>query len=272
MPTPEAHAPRTGPYPPRSAGSVGQVVVRLAAVFVDPAGDPAGVPSRDWLALVNRQALAVRLIATTVHDVNNILQVVSGAAEVLALDPSPPAVAKRTTSIVGQAAAATAVLAGLTAFVRAESDARDGARPLALAQQVLAFRQHALRKGRITAVAAGDDPECAMARHRLQQVLLNLVLNAETALGGRLEARVTIAVSAGDPVRIVVDDTGPGWAPGAAGAADPWPPVPGPAPGALGLGLRVSRDLLAAVGGTLETGDAPEGGARVTISIPALRR
>jgi two-component system C4-dicarboxylate transport sensor histidine kinase DctB len=238
----------------------------------DAAGDPAGLPSWEWLALVNRQALAVRLVATTVHDVNNILQVVSGAAEVLALDPTPAAVAKRTTSIVGQSAAATAVLAGLTGFVRAESDARDGARPLVLAQQVLAFRQHALRKGRIAASAAGDDVECAMARHRLQQVLLNLVVNAEAAVAGRPDARLTITVTAGETVGVVVEDNGPGWGDGPRGLV--WPPRPGPQAGplGLGLGLRVSRDLVAQAGGTLDTADAPGGGARVTVTLPLLRR
>ena len=144
----------------------------------------SGPPALAWLATVNRHSLAVRLLATTVHECNNILQVMSGAAEVLALDPTPAAIARRTTSIVGQSAAATAVLHDLIAFVRAEHPAQDGARPLALAQQALAFRQHAFRKLHLAAAAEGDDVECGMARHRLQQVLLNLVVNAEQALTG----------------------------------------------------------------------------------------
>ncbi len=236
----------------------------------DPAsGGQTAAPPADWLALVNRHALAVRLIATTVHDVNNILQVVSGAAEVLALDPSPAAVAKRTTSIVGQSAAATTVLAALTGFVRAETDARDGARPLALATQALAFRQHALRKGRITSGATGDDAMCGMPRQRLQQVLLNLVLNAEHALAGRLDGELRIVVTGGDVVVVTVDDNGPGWG-DATASSDAWPPRPGTSPGALGLGLSVSRDLLARVGGTLACEPSPLGGARVTLRVPAL--
>ncbi|MFN8644387.1 MAG: HAMP domain-containing sensor histidine kinase [Candidatus Binatia bacterium] len=230
-----------------------------------------GLPPADWLALVNRQALAVRLVATTVHDVNNILQVMSGAAEVLALDPTPAAVAKRTTSIVGQSAAATSVLAALVGFIRAESDARDGAKPLALAQQALGFRQHAFRKGRITATAAGEEREVRMARHHLQQVLLNVVLNAEHVVAGRGDGRIQVTVTPGDPTVIDVDDNGPGWSdpPGAAAAA--WPAEPGPAAGALGLGLRVSTELLARTGGTLACASSPLGGARVRVTVPALR-
>ena len=242
---------------------------------VDPS-EPAwgsGPPPLAWLAAVNRQSLAVRLLATTVHDVNNILQVMSGAAEVLALDPTPAAVAKRTTSIVGQSTAATAVLHNLIAFVRAESPAQDGARPLALAQQVLAFRQHAFKKLRLAVAADGDDVECGMARSRLQQVLLNLVVNAEQALAGQPGGTLRIAVHDGDAVvRIVVADDGPGLAPERLAAALAWPPGPGAAPGALGLGLQVSRGLVADAGGTFAIEAPPEGGTAVVLTLPRLRR
>ncbi len=242
---------------------------------VDPAV-PAwgnGSPPLAWLVAVNRQSLAVRLLATTVHDVNNILQVMSGAAEVLALDPTPAAVARRTTSIVGQSAAATAVLHNLISFVRAESPAQDGARPLALAQQALAFRQHAFKKIRLAAAAEGDDVECAMARHRLQQVLLNLVINAEQALAARPNGTVRIVVQGGDDVvQVVVADNGPGLPPARAAAAFAWPPVPGETPGALGLGLQVSRGLVTEAGGALDIEAPPDGGTAIVVTLPRLRR
>lgn len=243
--------------------------------MMNPSGPAteSGSPLLEWLTVVNRQSLAVRLLATTVHDVNNILQVMSGAAEVLALDPTPVAVAKRTTSIVSQSAAATAVLHNLITFVRAESPAQDGARPLALAQQALAFRQHAVRKLRLTAVAEGDDVECVMARHRLQQVLLNLVVNAEQALAGRPNGTLRLTVQGGDDVvRIVVADNGPGLPPARVTAAFAWPPVPGETPGALGLGLQVSRGLVAEAAGTFAIEAPPDGGTAVVVTVPRLRR
>lgn len=232
-----------------------------------PAWDAAPPPA-EWLAAVNRQSLAVRLLATAVHDVNNILQVMSGAAEVLALDPTPAAIAKRTTSIVAQSAAATAVLHNLIGFVRADSPAQDGARPLALAQQALAFRQHAFRKLRVTASAVGDDVVCAMARHRLQQVLLNLVINAEQALAGHPGGLIRLTVSDGDVVRVVVEDNGPGLADERRAAIFRWPPVPGTAPGALGIGLQVARGLVEAAGGTMTFETPPDGGTAVVVAVP----
>ena len=232
----------------------------------------AGPPPGEWLAQVNRQSLAVRLLGTTVHDVNNILQVMSGAAEVLALDPTPAAVAKRTTSMVGQSAAATAVLHNLIAFVRAEGQARDGARPLGLAQQALAFRQHAFKKLRLTAAAEGDDVECAMARHRLQQVLLNLVVNAEHALAGQAGGAIRIAVRAGDAVVIEVADNGPGITASRREEIYAWPPVPGPTAGSLGIGLRVTRGLVEEAGGSLALATPPEGGTRAIVTLPLSGR
>ena len=231
----------------------------------------AGPPPNDWLTNVNRQSLAVRLLATTVHDVNNILQVMSGAAEVLALDPTPEAVARRTTSIVGQSAAATSVLHTLIAFVRADSPSPEGARPLALAQQVLAFRQHAFKKLRLTVAAEGDDVACAMARHRLQQVLLNLVLNAEQALAGQAGGAIRVTVRDGAAVTIAVADNGPGIPDARQAAIFGWPPVPGAVAGALGIGLQVARALVVEAGGTLTLDTAPDGGALIVVTLPPLR-
>jgi two-component system C4-dicarboxylate transport sensor histidine kinase DctB len=234
----------------------------------------SGPPPTAWLAAANRQSLAVRLLATTVHDVNNILQVMSGAAEVLALDPTPAAVARRTTSIVEQSTAATTVLHNLMAFVRADSPALEGARPLTLAQQALAFRQHAFKKLRLAVTVEGDDVECVMARQHAQQVLLNLVVNAEQALAGRPNGTLRVTVRSGDDglVRIVVADNGPGLSDARAAEAFDWPPVPGPAPGALGLGLRVSRALVSAAAGTFTIEAPRDGGTAVVVTLPRLRR
>lgn len=231
----------------------------------------AAPPPDGWLILVNRQSVAVRLLSTTVHDVNNILQVMSGAAEVLALDPTPAAVAKRTTAIVTQSLSATSVLHALTAFLREDSDPLAGARALVLARQALAYRQHAFRKARITATVEGDDVVCAMASHRLMQVLLNLLLNAEHALKGRTDGRIAVEVTDGDPVTIVVADNGCGLPEGGVETLVAWPPRPGGAAGALGVGLRVVRALVAEAHGAVDVADAPDGGARVALSLPRLR-
>lgn len=231
----------------------------------------AAPPPDEWLILVNRQSVAVRLLSTTVHDVNNILQVVSGAAEVLALDPTPAAVAKRTTAIVTQSLAATSVLHGLTSFLRDEADPLAGARPLTLARQAVTYRQHALRKARLTVTVDGDDTTCAIASHRLLQVLLNLLLNAEHALKGTAEGRIAIDIADGDPVTITIVDNGVGLPGDLEQAIACWPPRPSEAAGALGIGLRATRRLLDDAQGSLMLAPVPSGGAQVTVSVPRHR-
>lgn len=226
-------------------------------------------PPPEWLALVNRHALVTRLLSTTVHDVNNILQVVSGAAEVLAMDPTREAVARRTDSIVGQARQATATLQALTEFARDPGNSAAEVRIKALVEQAVALRLHALRQGRVAVIVAGDEAAAFATPARLLQTLLNLLVNAEQALAGRAGATLTIQVDGdADWVTITVGDNGPGLTDAAAAALYAWPPGPGRAPDRLGIGLLVARDLVSRDGGTLTYAPVATGGAVFRVSVP----
>lgn len=224
-------------------------------------------PPLDWLVLANRHALTTRLLSATVHDVNNTLQVVSGAAEVLAMDPTPDAVARRTDSIVAQARQATAVLQGLTAFARGTAPATPRTRLKRLADQAVALRLYALRKARITPSVSGDETECAASSERVLQILLNLLLNAEQALAGRAGATLAVHVGAdGADSVLTVTDNGPGLSEAQAVAVGAWPPVESATH--LGIGLLVSQTLAARDGGAVTHAPAPDGGAVFTLRLP----
>jgi len=243
----------------------------LSAVPVDlPAhGRNAVCPPLDWLTLVNRQALVTRLLPATVHDVNNALQVMSGAAEVLAMDPSTDAVARRTAAIVAQAHQATAALQALTAFARDVAQPSGRVRPKAVAEQALTLRGYALRKARIASAVSGDEAECAAAHGRVLQVLLNLLVNAETALAGRSGATLTARVSAeADRVTVAIDDNGPGVRDDVAASLFTWPPRELAPAGGLGIGLLVSCALADRDGGAVTYVPNPGGGASFRLSLP----
>jgi two-component system C4-dicarboxylate transport sensor histidine kinase DctB len=103
----------------------------------------------------------------------------------------------------------------------------------------------------------------------LSLAIANLVLNAMDALA--TSARKLIEVStlrAGETVRLSVRDTGSGLAPEVkARLFEPFFTTKPEGQG-LGLGLALSAESLAAMGGHIEADNHPEGGARFTIILP----
>src|SRR5215471_6328139 len=88
------------------------------------------VPSAEWLERANRLALTARLLASTVHDINNALQVISGNGELLEQAPSADEkTIRRAQTIRTHARRASGVLADLMAFVK---DANEQRQPIAL--------------------------------------------------------------------------------------------------------------------------------------------
>jgi signal transduction histidine kinase len=106
---------------------------------------------------------------------------------------------------------------------------------------------------------------------QLQQVVLNLLVNAMDAVGGNDEGRRLVAVEtrAGPGlVQVIVIDNGPGL-----GSAEPGQlvqPFFSTKPQGLGLGLSICTSILSAHGGSLALATMPGGGARAEVSLPAL--
>lgn len=103
---------------------------------------------------------------------------------------------------------------------------------------------------------------------RIRQVLLNLLTNAErhSPPDGTITVRVH-TTSTGVEVR--VEDEGPGIPADQRLAIRAWRVKGEERPGGgLGIGLFVCDALVDAHGGTLEIGDAPHGGAAVTVRLP----
>ncbi|NQE61356.1 ATP-binding protein [Caulobacter sp. RHG1] len=115
-----------------------------------------------------------------------------------------------------------------------------------------------------------DEAAKAMAeRFRLEQVLVNLLQNAVEAMDGRPDPEILIQVSVKrSQVRILVVDNGPGVAPEAAQTL--FTPFATTKPRGLGLGLVISRDIVAEFGGELSLEPGP-GGARFLLTLSKAR-
>jgi two-component system C4-dicarboxylate transport sensor histidine kinase DctB len=121
----------------------------------------------------------------------------------------------------------------------------------------------------ITVAPIGPDIRAMAESTRLEQVILNLLVNALDAVGGRPDPLVVVEASAeGDRVVISVGDNGAG-VPEALREriAEPFFTTKETGEG-LGLGLAISRAIIAEYGGTLEFGPREGGGTRFTVLLP----
>jgi signal transduction histidine kinase len=110
-------------------------------------------------------------------------------------------------------------------------------------------------------------PRARGSASRLAQVVLNLLLNAADAVQG--SGTIRVAVRAADAgVELTVDDDGPGIAQEVrASLFEPFVSTK-PTGRGTGLGLAVCHTLIDQLGGRIEAGDAPSGGARFTVWLP----
>ncbi|MCL4367573.1 MAG: ATP-binding protein [Actinobacteria bacterium] len=117
-------------------------------------------------------------------------------------------------------------------------------------------------------------PSVVGDRVQLQQVILNLVMNALHALRGVPTSRrrlTVIALREGErSVRIEISDTGPGIPESMQPVL--FEPFSTTKPHGLGLGLAICRTLVEAHDGKIWAESGPEPGARLIVLLPASRQ
>jgi PAS domain S-box-containing protein len=124
-------------------------------------------------------------------------------------------------------------------------------------------------------VAVETDPAVPPVRGdrvQLEQVLLNLLLNAMDALDDNPPARRLVTVgsrSSGSTVEITVSDTGHGISEDK--LLRVFEPFFTSKPNGLGMGLAISRGIIEAHGGRLWTENNETGGATFTFSLPVAK-
>ncbi len=106
---------------------------------------------------------------------------------------------------------------------------------------------------------------------RIRQLLNNLLTNSLEALDGRPNPVIMIETKrTGDQVALTVVDNGPGFQDGLLEQA--FDPYVTSKPKGTGLGLAIVRRIVEEHGGQVEVDNAPQGGARIRIVLPAAAR
>jgi signal transduction histidine kinase len=238
---------------------------------------------RRWaeqLRQAEKLAALGELVAGVAHEINNPLTGISAFAELLLEEGLTPDQRESARLIKREADRAVGVVRDLLAFSRKTEPEHLPLRLDALLEHVVRMRGYALRAGGV-AVTLDVAPELPPVRGdeaKLQQVFLNLLLNAEYALREVASPHVTVRVRPacaadalpGEGVVIEVSDCGPGIAPDAlARIFEPFYTTKPPGEG-TGLGLSVSYGIVQAHGGEITVRSAPGAGTTFAVALPAV--
>jgi signal transduction histidine kinase len=221
-------------------------------------------------ALSRSEQLAAvgQLAAGVAHEVRNPLTSIKMLVEAALRRPDSKALTRDDLEVIhGEVKRLEGTVQGFLDFARpprldrAPCDLR-----AIVGQSVELVRTRARQQGVTLDVNAPDAAVTAdVDRGQICTVLVNLLLNALDAMprGGRLEVR---AEAAGDRAVVRVADTGAGIAPAVAGRL--FTPFVSTKPTGTGLGLSLSRRILAEHGGDIRAGNRPEGGAVFLVTLP----
>jgi signal transduction histidine kinase len=234
---------------------------------------------RSELAHMARVTTLGALTASIAHEVNQPLSgiITNASTSLLMLAADPPdiegalATARRTIRDANRAAEVIARLRSLfkkTGTTSEPFDLNEATR------EVLALSLHELQRARIVVRTelADDLPTVVGDRVQIQQVVLNLVLNAAEVMslveGRPRELLVRTEREDGDRVRLSARDTGPGF--DAANAGRLFEPFYTTKRDGMGIGLSISRSIVENHQGRLWAEPNPGPGATFVFSLPRL--
>jgi signal transduction histidine kinase/CheY-like chemotaxis protein len=230
--------------------------------------------AQDQLIRAEKMSSIGELVGEIAHEINNPLAGILGFAQLL-LDGGevPDASRESVKKIVEQAMRVKRIVEKLLIFARRTSGAFE---PLSVNEVVTAaieFKEYDFRAHKIEVERSLDpsNPLVSGNRTELEQVLVNILHNADQALAPAGKGKVAVATRrAGAHVEISVCDDGPGIAPEILPKIfDPFFTTK-PLGIGTGLGLTVSYGIVRRHGGEIRVKSEPGRGATFEIALPLL--
>ena len=219
------------------------------------------------LARAERLAATGELAASVAHELRNPLAGLQMTLHNLRAELHDAELIERVDLMIQEVARLARLL---NEILDAARHAPEPARPIQLAglvDEILALTRYQLAAE--VRLESRVDPAliCRLPQDRLRQALLNLILNAASALGEAGGAVRIDADAAGRTVRIAVSDDGPGFpAELLDGGIRPFFST---RERGTGLGLAMVRRFARDVGGSVELANVEPHGARVTLVLPS---
>ncbi len=226
------------------------------------------------LAEAQRAAAWSEVARRLAHEIRNPLTPIQLSAERLQLklgrklDGSDADVLSRSTrTIVNQVMALKNMVDAFSQYARSPEGAMRELDINALAQEVLVLYEASLGRAVRLELTPGLPPVLGDAG-QLRQVMHNLLQNAQDALVGTPQPQLVVTSSFADrAVQLSFTDNGCGFPEGLIERA--FEPYVTTKPKGTGLGLVIVKKIVEEHGGTVTIANAPPGGARVTVRLPA---
>ncbi|MDD9971093.1 MAG: response regulator [Myxococcales bacterium] len=247
------------------------------------------------LVHADRMATLGVLSAGVAHEVNNPATFISGNAQTLErfckdliplldgqVEKLPAEDARKVRFILEEAPATIAgiqngvariakIVSGLKAYARQERGERSLCALAECVQRATELCAFQLGKKSVLIESKVDEtlPQVRVDAQQIEQVLVNLIVNAADAMDGRDDATIRISsVVEGDMVVLIVQDNGPGIPETVMSKVfDPFFTTKAPGKG-TGLGLSICRRIVDDHAGRLSAHNLAEGGARFRVALP----
>ena len=222
-----------------------------------------------------KMAAIGQLVSGVAHEVNNPLASISAFAQLLMADRALRPDQRHSVEVIsGEARRAARIVHNLLTFARQHKSEKTLADVNKVLEDTLELRGYELnvRGIRVEREFDATPPETMVDVYQLQQVLLNLITNAEQAMASveRGSHRLTIRTrTMPDVVRVEVEDTGPGIPPESLDVIfNPFFTTK-PTGQGTGLGLSISLGIVSEHGGRIWAERAAVG-ARFCIELPLV--
>jgi PAS domain S-box-containing protein len=236
--------------------------------------------ARHELAHVSRVSTFGELAGSLAHELNQPLTSILSNAQAARrfLNATPPELDEFgpiLNDIVGEARRAGEVISRMRAMLKKGKEHMLPLDPNSLIEEVLKLIRSELivRNVAVSSHLADGLPRVRGDRVQLQQVLLNLIINACEALNGKPapDHKLTIETQQlnGSEVKVTVTDTGSGFSPEM--LQRPFEAFRTTKPNGLGLGLPICRSIISAHGGRLWLANNRGGGAAVSFALEGLK-
>ncbi len=217
-----------------------------------------------------------QLVSGVAHELNNPLASITAFAQLMLSDANLTTEDRHATEVIAsESRRAARIVHNLLTFARQHKAEKTYADVNQVIENALELRGYDLSvRGIHIERAYADPPPSTMAdAYQLQQVILNLVTNAEQAMAGveRAHHRLTIRTRRdGETIRIEVEDTGAGIpAESLERIFNPFYTTKAVGHG-TGLGLSISLGIISEHGGRIWAEHVPSAGARFCVDLPRV--